>query len=112
MVKKKTIGKIQAVLGIILFIGIVITFIFASKEIESNWDSQLGLKFPESSYLKDLSNESRLILTESRIGIFTNLGINFVEVYLIIGSFCIIVAILSIMLILQGLANMSEEIKQ
>jgi hypothetical protein len=97
MIKRKTIGKIQLILGIVLIIGLII----AGAYINNHSDLLLS---QDSGFKSNNLNVSVIDITNLRLN-SASLILNLADIAL----FAVVIVILSIMLILEGLANISEE---
>ena len=108
--KKKTIGKIQVVLGIILVIATIVALFYSSSLLLKSYNDTtlavLNKYMEQKQYI--LSNETLAIYGLEGVGAFTSLSGDYLVggVIIVVGG--VIVIIVSVNMILQGLANIGE----
>jgi len=116
MLKRKTIGKIQLILGIIiLLIGLAgIVYCYAmyhqfidkeSKAMQEGWAQAFN-------YTKNFSNETRYIATFDMISMYKEDIRYLTEIFIIGLGFIVLLIIVSLILVLEGLANISDKNKK
>ena len=110
MVERKTIGRVQLVLGIILLVGAVIGGIYSYTLIKDQMESRLGI-FGNNPF-KDVvfsSNESRLDITMSYLSIVSGTAGSYANIIVTLECSVVIVGLLSVIMVLQGLANIGDK---
>ena len=114
MIKRKTIGKIQVALGIVLIIGVIVGFLIANNII-IGINEKLGL-FVDSNHsdapgYSALTNESKLIIYDIYFDATMKKDIFNTEIYTLIISSMVIISALAFILIFGGLVNIIKDKK-
>lgn len=110
MVERKTIGKVQLVLGIILLVGAIIGGIYSYNLIKDQMETKISI-FGDNPF-RDMvfsSNESRLDIGMNYIGIVEGIVGSYANAIITLESSAVIIGLLSIIMILQGLANIAKK---
>lgn len=108
MVKKKTIGKIQLIIGIIILIvgivGLTYSYTAFNETLEKSVDFS-PLTFDNESY----TNDTKEILSANYINTMYSAYSTALSITINIMLFFGIIIILSLLFIFQGLVNISEQ---
>jgi hypothetical protein len=112
MVKKETIGKIQLTLGIILLVGTIAWAAYSYNQINEERDiikSVIGDDAITSKNYPTLSNETRLMFNLWRTNLIVEDRFSYEDQLASLQYSLIITMLLSLMIILQGLANIGDK---
>ena len=116
MVQRKTIGKIQLILGILIFLSVVITSVCCVFFLKTKTDYFLNnissnLKIGNGSDMQGITISKEInskLLAFSSVLIEVGAANSFIFMIIGIASFVGITILLSLILILDGLANIAE----
>jgi hypothetical protein len=110
MVKKETIGKIQLILGMVLLVGAIIGSIYSYNLVRGQIEASLSI-FGDNLLKNSVfsSNETKLDITLSYVNLQSTIAYNYTNSLIILECSLAMVALLSIIMVLQGLANMGDK---
>ena len=113
--KKKTIAKIQLIIGIVILIAGIVGLIYSTNEAKDTSLKYGGMLFDEKEEIRENCPEC----SEGEVNILWMQGYNIdwdllsmkMILYFNLGAVSILSILLSLLFITQGLINMSREIK-
>ena len=113
MLKRKTVGKIQLVLGIIILLiglaGIICCYAMYNQFIDKESKAMQEGLAQAFDYTKNFPNDTRYIANLASIDMGVGKIAFWTEELTIGMGFSIVTIILSLILVLEGLANISEK---
>ncbi len=113
LIKKETIGKIQLTLGIILLVGAILGGVYTYQKINEEKEDFTNLfALDDSEHWKfnsSVSNESKLALAIYRTDLIMENKFSYEDQLASLQYSLIIIILLSLMMILQGLANRGDK---
>ena len=110
MVKKRTIGKVQLWIGILLIVVSIISMIYVKKMHENEININSAEFFNEVKYLQtqNVTNDETRLITANGISQNYHAKDSYIQFrFLILESTLLVILVVSILFITQGLVNKS-----
>jgi hypothetical protein len=112
MTKRETVGKWQLILGIVVLLGTMAWVSCSYISINNQMENSLSVLGGDSNPFKDVefsSNDTKLSAIMSYETLVLGMKMDFENQLFVLKCSAIILCLLSIILILEGLANMQRD---